>query len=96
MAERRNDERDRLRSACERELAELREADEDEKSEVEALTDAAAKAAARTAHHLSQPDSDGPPARKKHGPGAVLAALVTLGAAAAAVVEALRRAGFIK
>jgi hypothetical protein len=93
MADRRNDERDRLRSACERELDELREADEDETSEV---ADVAAETAARTARQLSKPDSDAPAARKKHGPAAVFAALVALGAAATAALEALRQAGVLK
>jgi hypothetical protein len=95
LAERRNDERDRLRTACQHELAELREADEEETSEV--VADVAAKAAARTARHLSKPDSDAPERQPWHRTpagktGAILALLSALGA----LIEALRQLGLIK
>jgi hypothetical protein len=96
VAERRHDERNRLRDACTRELEELREADEDETSEV--VLDMAAQAAARTARQLSKPDSDAPPRQPWHltGHGRMGAALVALISIAAAIVEALRQAGLLK
>lgn len=91
--ERRNDERDRLRAACSSELSELREADDDEQSDV--MADVAAKTAARTARQITLPDSE-PPVRKRPSPPAIAGAILALGAAATAVVEALRQAGIIK
>lgn len=94
--ERRNDERDSLRVACRREIDELHEADDDEHSDV--IVDAVAKAAAKTAARITLPDSDSdaPPKRKAPGAPAVAAAIVALGAVAAAVLEALRQAGVVK
>lgn len=93
MARRSNPELEALRRESDQALRELAEADDsDEVSGV--IAEAAAQAAARTVRQITIPDSD-PPARKKHGPAAVAAALVTLGAAAAALLEALRQAGWI-
>lgn len=91
--ERRNDERDRLRHACAEELAELRDADEDETSAV----DVAAETAARTVRQLSKPDSDAPARQPWHRTpvgkgGAIVALLSALGA----LLEALRQAGILK
>jgi hypothetical protein len=89
MAERRHDERDRLREACKRELAELREADEDEQSDV---VDAAAEAAARTARRLSRPDSDPPLSKALHRTPAAKVAIASALLLLAAVAEAIRQA----
>jgi hypothetical protein len=89
----RQSERDRLREQCVQDLRSLREADDDETSDV--IAEAAAQAAARTARQITLPDSDAPP-KKKQPAHKVAAAVVTLGACAWAVLEALRQAGVLK
>jgi hypothetical protein len=90
----RQSERDRLREQCVQDLRSLREADDDETSDV--IAEAAAQAAARTARQITLPDSDAPPRKKAQPAHKVAAAVVTLGACAWAVLEALRQAGVLK
>ncbi len=96
----RRKERDRLRAGCESDFAELSEADDDEVTRPE-IVDAAARAAAQTAHRLSRPDSDAP--ERQHwsqtpAGRSGIAALVAAGAGglATGIIEALRAAGVLK
>ncbi len=92
-SERRNDERDRLRDQCERELDELRDAEEDETSAV----DVAAETAARTVRQLSKPDSDAPARQPWHRtPQGKAGAIVALLSALGALLETLRQVGVLK
>lgn len=91
--ERRHDERDRLRQACTDELSDLREADDNETSDV--MLDVAAKTAARTARHLSKPDSDAPPRAWHQKPASKAGAILTLIGLLAAAIKALQDAGLL-
>jgi hypothetical protein len=100
-SERRHDERNRLREATREEIAELRDADvDDEPSEVDArVAHVAAKAAAHTVRHMSQPDSDAPadrPAPWHQKPAGKAGAILALLGALATLVEALRHAGLLR
>jgi hypothetical protein len=97
--ERRHDERDRLREATREEIAELRDTNvDDETSEVDVrLAHVAAKTAAHTVRHMSQPDSDAPARPAWHQkPATKAGAVLALLSALAALVEALRQAGLLK
>jgi hypothetical protein len=92
------DEKRRDYEATERGLRELEDANWDETSEV---VDAAAKAAAKTAHRMSRPDTESPdsvaakppwhrtPAAKAGGIAVVITALASL-------LAALQQAGLLK
>jgi hypothetical protein len=94
--ERRNDERDRLRASCRSEIDELLDADDDETSEV---ANAAAQAAAFTAHRITLPDSDAPERERKAwhthaAKGGLIVTVVT--GLVAGVIEGLRLVGILK
>jgi hypothetical protein len=96
----RNDDRRRMREDTERGLRELADADWDETSEV--VASAAAKAAAKTAHRMSRPDTDSPDSIAAKPPwhrtpaakaGGAIAAVLT---ALASLLAALQQAGLLR